>query len=649
MELTKQIQFAKQDPDTVDLPKVNCHPDNLIDLIKGKITAINTTEDENDIIENQPASHVSDDVQQTNDDNLVTEDICSENASPKKLATQHSLAVQALNDNGITLVPSMKAFMIKGSKGNKYSVTLFPNESCNCPATTRCCHIIAAMMSIGMPIPNDKKKINLTQLRWNMRPKHSKRCGTKKGRKGDTDDNAILPAPDSVMKLNQTSLLQTPINESSINENCNKDDSVNVRKSLNFLASTPKSILKKKSKCTTSEKKRKLSFVENGNDKKVKMLKTEEENVNKLEELDETKIGILSKIEEDEDELPQLEKMQTIEEINMSCQNIKKESDLLEEENELPELENMLNENLPKIDVKIKIENKEHFNSTKNDENIEEILVLECSRNDEILEENKFWNKDLQLTEEDKNDLLNNKKLSSRHIHALNILLKREVGNKINGLQLSELVPVKLQHENRWILKFPMEPVNSPACQIHHTHNDHWVASLFHRGNIYLLDSLGTDRKDNSIIPDGLKIQLSQIYGRQKYEISIKIPEVMKQNNSIDCGLYAMAFITSYCFRQKLCFDLIFDSNKLRPHLFQCFENNSISEFPLTSKTISLRRKKKDKIIAIKNYCICNLPECFDDMVQCDKCRKWFHKYCINAPFNISLVTVDYFCDECQK
>ena len=163
-------------------------------------------------------------------------------------------------------------------------------------------------MSIGMPIPNDKKKINLTQLRWNMRPKHSKRCGTKKGRKRDTDDNAILPVPDSVMKLNQTSLLQTPINESSINENCNKDGSVNVRKSLNFLASTPKSILKKKSKCTTSEKKCKLSFVENGNDQKVKMLKTEEENVNKLEKLDETKIDKLSKIEEDEDELPQLEK-----------------------------------------------------------------------------------------------------------------------------------------------------------------------------------------------------------------------------------------------------------------------------------------------------------------------------------------------------
>ena len=76
----------------------------------------------------------------------------------------------------------------------------------------------------------------------------------------------------------------------------------------------------------------------------------------------------------------------------------------------------------------------------------------------------------------------------------------------------------------------------------------------------------------------------------------------MKQNNSIDCGLYAIAFVTSHCFRQKLCFELIFDSNKLRSHLLECFENNRISEFPLTSKTISTRRKVKDKTIKIQNY-----------------------------------------------
>ena len=83
--------------------------------------------------------------------------------------------------------------------------------------------------------------------------------------------------------------------------------------------------------------------------------------------------------------------------------------------------------------------------------------------------------------------------------------------------------------------------------------------------------------------------------------------------------IMTFAFVTSYCFRQKLCFDFIFDSNKLLSHLLECFENNRISEYPLTSKTMSTRRKKRDKTIKLQNYCPCNLPECFDDMVQFDK------------------------------
>ena len=63
--------------------------------------------------------------------------------------------------------------------------------------------------------------------------------------------------------------------------------------------------------------------------------------------------------------------------------------------------------------------------------------------------------------------------------------------------------------------------------------------------------------------------------------------------------IMAFAFVTSYCFRQKIGFDLIFYSNKLRSHLLECFENNRIAEFPLASKIISTRRKKKDNVYAI--------------------------------------------------
>ena len=119
----------------------------------------------------------------------------------------------------------------------------------------------------------------------------------------------------------------------------------------------------------------------------------------------------------------------------------------------------------------------------------------------------------------------NNKQTSPRHINAIKILLKRKIGNKINGLQLIELVPVKLQvrktakirkrnnqvphliqdttwesnkdtinitnkiqevspfqtgdHKpamnrwgNRWVFKFPMDTVTFPACQVQHIHNE---------------------------------------------------------------------------------------------------------------------------------------------------------------------------------
>ena len=194
------------------------------------------------------------------------------------------------------------------------------------------------------------------------------------------------------------------------------------------------------------------------------------------------------------------------------------------------------------------------------------------------------------------------------------------------------------------MFKCPMNRTKAPACQIHHNHHDHWVASIFHNNKIYLMDSLGNERPDKKLIPTGLEIQLSQLYGEHLSDMTIHVPSVMKQNNSIDCGLYAIAFITFYCLRKQLPFDLIFDCKQMRAHLIACFESERISEFPLTKKTLSIRRKKNTKTINIRNYCICHLPECFDDLVECDKCKNWYHKSCVNAPSDdIS----DFHCQLC--
>ncbi|WAR21723.1 hypothetical protein MAR_015697 [Mya arenaria] len=381
--LMNRFSYVKKDPETIQLPKYACPPEKMIGIIKGKLEVICKPKTQNVELSNEPTTLRTIEPDETNP---VHNHDNSNKLDPK---SQCSLAVKTIHEEGISLVPDMAVFVVRGSNQRKYNASLFPKEYCSCPSTSRCYHILAVMMAIGMSIPKDKKAYNLTQLRRNFRPKNNKKCGTKKGRKGDTDgETAINPAPDSALKK-------------LIGE------------------STPKSILQKTVRNTGN--KRKLQF----NDEQI--------------------------------------------------------------------------EKIPKI------------SETSFDD---DMLELDISRDDET---------------------------------AVNILLKKQFGNSIHGLQLPEKVPVRLEKEGRWILKLPMDPVTSPATQIHHTHNDHWVSTILDNEHIYLLDSFVNERKDDLVIPDGLKIQLSQIYGRNKAEINVLIPDVMKENNSIDCGLYAIAFITSYC------------------------------------------------------------------------------------------------------
>ena len=96
----------------------------------------------------------------------------------------------------------MKCFVVKGSCGQKYAVTLFPKETCQCPSTRHCRHILSAMMAIGFEPGEDKNTINLTQLRKNSRVRKDKKAGTKRGRKGDKDNISVIAAPDSILMNN---------------------------------------------------------------------------------------------------------------------------------------------------------------------------------------------------------------------------------------------------------------------------------------------------------------------------------------------------------------------------------------------------------------------------------------------------------------
>ena len=55
--------------------------------------------------------------------------------------------------------------------------------------------------------------------------------------------------------------------------------------------------------------------------------------------------------------------------------------------------------------------------------------------------------------------------------------------------------------------------------------------------------------------------------------------------------LYAIAYLTTFCEQRKLTFDMIFDSNKMRQHILQCFDNRLMTEFPICEKKVYSKQK----------------------------------------------------------
>lgn len=49
---------------------------------------------------------------------------------------------------------NLGVFTMKGTTGNAHAIHLFPNESCSCPATGRCYHILHRAKRLGLQIAN---------------------------------------------------------------------------------------------------------------------------------------------------------------------------------------------------------------------------------------------------------------------------------------------------------------------------------------------------------------------------------------------------------------------------------------------------------------------------------------------------------------
>ena len=140
-----------------------------------------------------------------------------------------------------------------------------------------------------------------------------------------------------------------------------------------------------------------------------------------------------------------------------------------------------------------------------------------------------------------------------------------------------------------------------------------------------------------------MEIQLSKLYKTGR----ITVPFVQQQKNSVDCGIFALAFLVDFCVHGiEGLFDKVFDVNGMRNHLIRCIENNSFSEFPKI-KGGPKSKRHRSTIYTIEMDCsACTLPNLYDDMVQCNQCDKWYHVCC--TPIDQTITDSFAFnCDFC--
>ena len=174
-------------------------------------------------------------------------------------------------------------------------------------------------------------------------------------------------------------------------------------------------------------------------------------------------------------------------------------------------------------------------------------------------------------------------------------------------------------------------PNVNEGIQIHHVGN-HWVTSSSIGGIVSVYDSKFYRNLSNS-----LQCQLATIYKlmitREEDgevvdpHIAVCIPNIPQQQGVADCGVYAIA----YAFHAARGDDLekmTFDQATMREHLARCFSRQKLTPFPHSQKNAGILYPRYP-YQHVEVFCNCEMPECLDNMIQCDGCEEWFHMSCV--------------------
>lgn len=161
--------------------------------------------------------------------------------------------------------------------------------------------------------------------------------------------------------------------------------------------------------------------------------------------------------------------------------------------------------------------------------------------------------------------------------------------------------------------------------QIIHTGQCHWVAVsniACRKGEVNVYDSLNYGTLTTYTVK-----QIATILHEEDPEIILNIKPVQQQNNSTDCGVFAIAFVASLLNGQDPS-TASYNNNQLSTHLLWCIKHGHLSPFPQASGQTRLKRCKGKRAIT-ELFCSCRMPWDKQDgkrratlIACCDKCEE---------------------------
>lgn len=120
------------------------------------------------------------------------------------------------------------------------------------------------------------------------------------------------------------------------------------------------------------------------------------------------------------------------------------------------------------------------------------------------------------------------------------------------------------------------------------------------------------------------KEQIASICNCSSEQINIDMVDVQQQSDGKDCGLFALAYMTAFCYSQDPS-EKYFVHHQLRSHLVECLEKQAMSPFPSRSRN---RVPCLPTKLSISIYCKCRLPADDGRMMECTNCNVWYHEEC---------------------